>query len=52
MAWSFKYIYTTHKYMVVDLKIKRKAMEKADAAGNITYKYKPSSDIINYLNSL
>lgn len=45
-------IETTHKYMVADLEIKRKAMEKAGSAGNSTYKYKASSDIISFLNSL
>lgn len=43
---------TTHKYMVADLEIKRKAMEKAGTAGNSSYKYKPSADIISFLNSL
>lgn len=45
-------IETTHKYMVADLEIKRRAMEKAGTAGNSTYKYKPSADIISFLNSL
>lgn len=45
-------IETTHKYMVADLEIKRRAMEKVGSAGNGTYKYKPSKDIISFLNSL
>jgi integrase len=39
----------THKYMVADIELKRKAMEKA---GNDSYKYKPSADMLNFLNSL
>lgn len=45
-------IETTHKYMVADMELKRKAMEKAGSAGNSSYKYKPSADIMNFLNSL
>lgn len=45
-------IETTHKYMVADIELKRKAMEKAGAAGNISYKYKPSTDILGFLDSL
>lgn len=45
-------IETTHKYMVADLELKRKAMEKARDAGNVSYKYKPSQDILAFLNSL
>lgn len=45
-------IETTHKYMVADLELKRTAMEKAGSAGNISYRYKPSKDILAFLNSL
>ena len=45
-------IETTHKYMVADMELKRKAMEKAGSAGNGSYKYKPSANIISFLNSL
>lgn len=45
-------IETTHKYMVADMELKRKAMEKAGTAGNGSYKYKPSADIVSFLNSL
>ena len=45
-------IETTHKYMVADMELKRKAMEKAGSAGDSSYKYKPSADIMNFLNSL
>ena len=45
-------IETTHKYMVADMELKRKAMEKAGSADDSSYKYKPSADIMNFLNSL
>ena len=45
-------IETTHKYMVADMELMRTAMEKAGSAGNDSYRYKPSSDILNFLNSL
>lgn len=45
-------IETTHKYMVADMEAKRKAMEKAGAAGNCSYRYKPSTDLLRFLNSL
>lgn len=45
-------IETTHKYMVADMELKRKAMEKAGSAGNDSYHYRPSADILNFLKSL
>lgn len=45
-------IETTHKYMVADMELKRKAMEKVGSTGDSSYKYKPSADIISFLNSL
>lgn len=45
-------IETTHKNMVADMEMKRKAMEKAGTAGNDSYKYKPSTDLLRFLNSL
>lgn len=45
-------IETTHKYMVADLEIKRKAMEKAGLAVNGAYRYRPSKDLLGFLNSL
>ena len=45
-------IETTHKYMAADIELKRKAMEKAGASGNSGYHYKPSKDILAFLNSL
>jgi integrase len=45
-------IETTHKYMVADLELKRKAMEKAKDSGSASYKYKPSKDILEFLESL
>ncbi|HOV25735.1 tyrosine-type recombinase/integrase [Acetivibrio straminisolvens] len=43
---------TTHKYMVADMENKRRAMEKAGSSGNALYKYKPSTDLLSFLNSL
>ena len=43
-------IETTHKYMVADLELKRNALEIVRNAGNISYKYKPSQDILAFLN--
>lgn len=45
-------IETTDKYMIADMELKRKAMEKVGSAGNISYKYKSSAYIMNFLNSL
>lgn len=45
-------IETTHKYMVADIELKRKAMEKAGSSGDASFNYKPSSDILNFLASL
>lgn len=45
-------IETTHKYMAADMDLKRKAMEKAGSAGNASYKYKTSADILSFLDSL
>lgn len=45
-------IETTHKYMVADIELKRKAMEKAGTLGNSSLKYKPSKDILAFLNTL
>ena len=45
-------IETTHKYMVADLEIKRKAMEKAGIIDNSISKYKPSNDLLDFLSKL
>jgi integrase len=45
-------IETTHKYIVADLELKRKAMKKAKDSGNSSYRYKPSKDIMKFLESL
>ena len=45
-------IETTHKYMVADLEIKRKAMEKAGIIDNSISKYKPSNDLLEFLSKL
>lgn len=43
---------TTHKYMVADIEMKRKAMEKAGSSGDSSYRYKPTHDILKFLNTL
>jgi site-specific recombinase XerD len=45
-------IETTHKYMVADMDMKRAAMEKVGSSGDASYNYKPSSDILSFLNTL
>ena len=45
-------IETTHKYMVADLEIKRKAMEKLTETTDDAFNYKPSKSILAFLNSL
>ena len=45
-------IETTHKYMIADMEIKRKAMEKLDETTNGSYTYKPSRSILAFLKSL
>jgi site-specific recombinase XerD len=45
-------IETTHKYMVADLEIKHKAMEKLDETTDDSFNYKPSKTIISFLKSL
>ena len=45
-------IETTHKYMVADLEIKRKAMEKLDETTDNSFNYKPNNAIIAFLKSL
>ena len=45
-------IETTHKYMVADLEIKRKAMEKLAETTDGAFNYKPSKSILAFLNSL
>lgn len=45
-------IETTHKYMIANLEMKRKAMNKSGFSGNSSYKYKPSTDILAFLNTL
>ncbi|MBL7006487.1 MAG: tyrosine-type recombinase/integrase [Spirochaetia bacterium] len=45
-------IETTHKYMVADMEMKRKAMGKVSEPVNTSYRYKASPDILHFLNSL
>jgi len=43
---------TTHKYMVADLRLKEKALAKVSEPKGSTYRYKPSADILNFLDTL
>lgn len=45
-------IETTHKYMVADIEIKRKAMEKLNEPSASSFNYKPSGSILAFLESL
>lgn len=45
-------IETTHKYMVADISLKRKAMEKLDETVNDSYNYKPSEAILEFLKKI
>lgn len=45
-------IETTHKYMVADIELKRKAMEQSRTAGDSSFRYKPSNNILAFLNTL
>ena len=45
-------IETTHKYMVADIETKRKAMEKLNPTGDVSFRYKPSTSILEFLNTL
>lgn len=45
-------IETTHKYMVADLEIKRKAMEKLNETTDDAFNYKPGKSILAFLSSL
>ena len=45
-------IETTHKYMVADIELKRKAMEKLTETKNATFRYKPSNSILDFLRAL
>lgn len=45
-------IETTYKYMVADIELKRKAMEKLDETTNDSYNYKPSDVILDFLKNL
>lgn len=45
-------IETTHKYMVADLRLKEQALAKAKEPNVTGFRYKPSVDILNFLDSL
>jgi site-specific recombinase XerD len=45
-------IETTHKYMVADMDMKRRAMEKMAETENASYNYKPTKFILEFLKGL
>ena len=45
-------IETTHKYMVADIELKRKAMEKLTETANTAFHYKPSNSILDFLKNV
>lgn len=45
-------IETTHKYMVADIRLKEKALAKVNEPNVSEFRYKPSEDILNFLDSL
>ena len=45
-------ILTTHKYMVADIELKRKAMERVNTSSDSTMNYQPSDDILEFLKNL
>lgn len=45
-------IETTHTYMVADLEIKRKAIEKAEIIDDSVQKFKPYNDLLEFLSKL
>lgn len=45
-------IETTHKYMVADMEVKRKALKKSAVLTDENYKYTPSDKLLKFLDSL
>ena len=45
-------IETTHRYMVADIELKRKAMEKLEETADVSFNYRPSLSILSFLESL
>lgn len=45
-------IETTHKYMVADIELKRKAMESVAKVNETTLDYHPSNDLLSFLDNL
>lgn len=45
-------IETTHKYMVADLHLKEKALAKFSEPEGSKFRYKPSADILSFLDTL
>lgn len=49
---SIETTHKSHKYVVADIEIKRKAMEKLEETSNSTFNYKPSRSLLAFLDSL
>ena len=45
-------IETTHRYMVADIELKRKVMEKLEETSDDAFNYKPSKSILAFLDTL
>lgn len=45
-------IETTHKYMVADIRLKEKALAKVNEPVSSEFRYRPSEDILSFLDSL
>jgi integrase/recombinase XerD len=45
-------IETTHKYLVADIRLKEKALAKVNEPIVTEFRYRPSEDILNFLDSL
>ena len=45
-------IETTHKYMVADLRLKEQALAKMQSLNAPSFRYQPSTDILNFLETL
>jgi hypothetical protein len=45
-------IKTTHKYMVVNIVIKREAMENMEETDNSTYRYTPNFGLLEFFKAL
>lgn len=45
-------IETTHKYMVADLRLKEQALAKTQGPTESNFRYRPSTDVLDFLDTL